>query len=118
MVSNGLGNSAQNVRILAQARRLLQQAGLGCEPLDEAVLRARLQRVEKVGGMRQYLGEMIRDVARRPARECALLNGEGSVVSLDGDYALIDYLEQHYTAETLPTVVLVSQDGRLREFVL
>jgi hypothetical protein len=112
-----LGDSAQNVKMLAQVRRLLEQAGLGCEHIDEAVRLARSQRIERIG-MRQYLNEMVRPIARRPARECALLNGEGSLISPDDDCTLVDYLAQHYAPETLPAAVLASQDGQLREFVL
>jgi hypothetical protein len=118
VVYNGLGESAQNVKTLAQARRLLEQAGLGCEHIDRAVCLARAQRIQCIG-LRQYLHEMLQPVARHSARECALLDGAGATTSPDDDCTLIEYLlSQRYTPENLPSVVLVSEDGQIREFVL
>jgi hypothetical protein len=116
-LTNGIAASIRNIKMLAQVRRLLAQAQLDDVSINAAVRLARIQRV-KATGMRQYLHDMLKPVAHLPARECALLGDEGCVVPLDGDISLVDYLERHYTPETLPMVVLAPQDGRLREFVL
>jgi len=112
-----VSESLQNVKMLAQARHLLARLNLDHVPITDAVRQVRSRRIERTG-LRQYIYEMLRPVARRPAKECALLNGNGGVTPLGGDGTLAEYLEQHYTPETLPTVVFVFLDGRFREFVL
>ena len=113
----------QDLKTCLRARIILARYGLVNETINQVILQARTANIERIG-LRKYVFDILGNIAHLPVKECRFLDEYGRLQSgrtqaRNDNMPLVDYLEQYFTAETLPVIVLASHhQAGLREFVL